>query len=336
VIRGIAASASDPSARDAAQAALEAGGSAIDAVLSGFFAAAGANPAVLFAPAVALVVGIGAGARAFDGRSAQPGTGAARPRGFVAGASIPEAARVSAPRAVGMAALLHATRGRVRFADVVRPGVAAAQAVGEKRRAELLRRVASMGALALRGDFARAAVDAAGPVAGGLLTAEDLELAPAEADATASPLDDAASALAPPWAPADDAATSTRVVLAGDARGLLAAIAFTPPADPFPVAGAEVALARGAVPVLRGVTRVAPGTPLEAPAPIAAVTREGSRLVLVALPGRARIDARALRPLATDAPAPIALAELRGATGADTALAIAWDGRASAVLGAGD
>jgi gamma-glutamyltranspeptidase/glutathione hydrolase len=336
VIRGIAASASDEAAREAAQAALEAGGSAIDAVLSGFFAAAGADPAVLFAPAVALVVGIGAGARAFDGRSAQPGTGSARPRGFVAGASIPEAARVSAPRAVGMAALLHATRGRARFADVVRPGITAAQSAGHKRRAELLRRVASMGALAFRGDFARAAVDACGPVAGGLLTAEDLELAPAEADAVASPLDDAASALTLPWAPADDAATSTRVVLAGDARGLLAALAFTPPVEPFPVTGAEIALGREAVPVLRGVTRVAPGTPLDAPAPIAAVARDGSKLVLVALPARARIEPRALRPLGTDVPAPIALAELRGATGADTALAIAWDGRASVVLGQGE
>ena len=70
MIRGAAATASDASAASAARAALESSGSAIDAIVAGFFAAAGAQPDVLLAPAVALAAGVGVGARAFDAAAA--------------------------------------------------------------------------------------------------------------------------------------------------------------------------------------------------------------------------------------------------------------------------
>jgi len=55
VIRGARAAASEGTASEAAQAVLDAGGGAIDAIIAGFFAAAGAHPGVLLGPAVALV-----------------------------------------------------------------------------------------------------------------------------------------------------------------------------------------------------------------------------------------------------------------------------------------
>src|SRR5690606_10692291 len=73
------ADASDPIAAEAAQQALDDGGRAADAAIAGFLAAAGAREAVLLAPTVALVGGLGAGTRLLDGRAVQPGAGAKRP-----------------------------------------------------------------------------------------------------------------------------------------------------------------------------------------------------------------------------------------------------------------
>ncbi|MGC4065984.1 MAG: hypothetical protein QM784_15310 [Polyangiaceae bacterium] len=69
-------------AAEAADECLLAGGSAVAAVLCGFFAAAGAYSGVLLGPLSLLVAGVGSGARAFDGRLRQPGLGTKRPRGF--------------------------------------------------------------------------------------------------------------------------------------------------------------------------------------------------------------------------------------------------------------
>ena len=90
------ACSSDPAAEQAAQAALADGGGSIDAVIAGFFGAAGADPAVLLCPAVALLSGVGMGARCLDGRMVQPGRGVPRPRGFVAADEIPAGATVAA------------------------------------------------------------------------------------------------------------------------------------------------------------------------------------------------------------------------------------------------
>jgi gamma-glutamyltranspeptidase/glutathione hydrolase len=329
VIRGAAAAASQPEAASAASAALEAGGSAVDGLIAGFFGAAGAHPGVLLAPAVALVAGFGAGARAFDGRAAQPGRGAARPRGYVDDASVPDGARVAAPRSLSMLMLLHTYRGRALIRELARAGVDAAEAAGSKARATLLRRVGAAGVLALRGaEVQRALLAAGGPVAGGILTAEDIEGAtPAEAEATTHALGEGLSAFAPPFPPGDEERGDAEVIVACDGRGGLAALSYVPARGGIALPEIELAVGRDAVPVRRGVTRLAPGTLLSAAAPIAVLMQGAGFAAAVGLPGRPLIEAESLRALAGGMALEAALAELRERTGSRAAVAAATDGR---------
>ena len=86
-------------------------GNAADAVVCGLFSAAVLEPSVLLGPAQILVGGTGVGMRAIDGRCRQPGSGSKRPRGYLDGAPIPDAARVATPGLPSAALLLHATFG---------------------------------------------------------------------------------------------------------------------------------------------------------------------------------------------------------------------------------
>ena len=105
------AMSNDPIAEEAAIAQLSQGGSAVGAVLAGFFAAAGGYSGVLLSPLTILVAGIGTGGRAFDGRLRQPGLGTKRPRGFLPEEAIPSAARIAVPASVAAAAVANAYDG---------------------------------------------------------------------------------------------------------------------------------------------------------------------------------------------------------------------------------
>src|SRR5579872_6420920 len=91
-----AAAASEAHVAHAAREAL-ARGNAVDAVVTGVLVAAAHAAGVLLGPVQVLVGGAGAGLVAVDGRVRQPGLGIPRPRGVVAGADIPAAARVGVP-----------------------------------------------------------------------------------------------------------------------------------------------------------------------------------------------------------------------------------------------
>lgn len=329
MIRGARASGSQPAAAEAAQAVLDAGGGAVDATIAGFLAAAGADPGVLLGPAVGLVAGFGTGARAFDGRAAQPGRGAARPRGLVGDAIVPDAARVAVPRSIGMLVLLHTYRGRATLHDLARAGVAAAESAGAKQRAALVRKVGQAGVLALRApEVTRALLAAGGAVAGGILTAADLEeTAPREMEATASVIGGGLTVYAPPFAAADEAGGDAEVVVACDQRGVLAAIAYVPARGGVTLAELEIELGRHAVPVRRGVTRLAPGTALPMAAPVAIAVQTGGFAAAVGLPGRPALDVRALAELTTGAALETALAELRERLGGRAAVAVVTDGK---------
>jgi len=340
VIRGVLALARSAAIQGPAQAALDAGGSAADAVLAGFFAAAGTDPSVLLAPVVALVSGGGAGARVIDGRTVQPGKGAARPRGFRTEAEIPPAAFIGAPRSLGLVALLHAARGRSGLSSLARAGVSAAEAAGATRRAALLKRVGAAGASALLAEEPRSALLAAGGiVSGGILTAEDLEGAlPEDVPARESSLAGDATAISVPFDVPLGRIVEAEVILACDARGLVAALSYVPtlPEHGVRVPELELVLGRHAHPVRRGIPRTAPGTPLEMPAPIAIVFKAGFAAA-VALLGKATVDVDALGPLAEGWPAEKTLADLRDKVNAKSAMAVLRDARdARAVIASGD
>jgi hypothetical protein len=335
VIRSARAAASQSAAAAAAQAVLDGGGGAVDALIAGFFGAAGAHPGVLFAPVVAVVAGFGAGGRVFDGRCAQPGRGAARPRGFVEGTAIPAGARVAVPRSIGMLMLLGGQRGRATLGELSRPGVAVAESSGAKLRGALLRKVGAAGVLALRNpDVARALLAVGGALAGGALTEADLEeAAPAEGDAETTVVSEGLTVHAPPFSTDDgedpDVHADAETIVACDGRGVIAALSYVPARHGVAVPELEVTLGRTAVPVRRGVTRVAPGTVLRASAPIAIALQSGGFAAAVGLPGLRSVDAVSTAELARGASLETALAALHDRVGGRAAVAVVTDGKSA-------
>jgi gamma-glutamyltranspeptidase/glutathione hydrolase len=284
------AASSHPEAEHAAQQTLSEGGNCIDAAIAGFFAAAAVDPGALCAPIGALVGGVGRGARSIDGRSLQPGGGRRRPRGLAPGQPIPAAAFAAAPRSLAALTLLHAYGAAKPLGALVRPAAALARKSGASARAELIEAIAARGAGALqRSEVARLLLIAAGPGAGGMLGEEDLVAsAPGEERAATIELGGGATAILPAWQlvpppapPSSRHADESRrqplraaeVMLAGDAAGSVAALAWAP--DPDGIAAPELGLAlpRDAAPVMRGVPRVTPGSPRPAALPIALVAR---------------------------------------------------------------
>jgi gamma-glutamyltranspeptidase/glutathione hydrolase len=327
VIRGARAEATDPIAAAAAQAVVESGGAAVDAIIAGFFAAAGGDPGVLFAPAIALVGGFGAGGRVYDGRAAQPGRAAPRPRGFVDDRDVPEGARVATPRTIAMLVLLSSYRGRASLAELARHGVLAAEEAGSKPRARLVRQVGAAGVLALRSsEVQQALLAVGGPVAGGTLTADDLEeAAPAEAEARATPLGEGLTIFGSPFeAPSMSDAES---IVACDGRGAIAALAYVPAREGIRVPALEVRLGRHAVPVRRGVTRLAPGTVLPASAPIGIAAQAGGAAVAMGFAGRVHLEPDAFAWIPEGTAMEPSLSAQRARLGATAAVAVLTDGK---------
>ncbi len=264
-LRSLARS-NDPVCEAAAGEELSKGGSAVDAALAGYFAAAGAYPGVLFGPVTLLVGGTGSGDRAFDGRVRQPGKGAKRPRGTLPGAEPPKAAYVGAPCSVPALAVALGYGGTASLGRLVQAGVALARERGAERRAAVLTRVGAVGALAFsEPELARAMVRAFGAPNGGLLTQADFAR-PESLDAPAVRSD---ARLAMPWA--DEAKAPFlrgTTVTAIDINGLFVGAAFECQPEALYVEELELSAPMLAVPTLRGVPRTAPGTPIAAPAPV--------------------------------------------------------------------
>jgi hypothetical protein len=278
------------SQQDAAQAAaaMLTRHGAVDAVVAGVFAAAATSPAVLLGPVQILLAGAGTGLRAVDGRTVQPGKGNARPRGFRPGDAIPPAARVAVPSLPSALAVTLATFGSVQLTRAVGPAVDLAKACSPAR-AAVLERIGARGPQLVAGGVGGELVNAVGPLAGGILSLDDLEdlrpgLVVTEPEALG-----ARRAVVVPW---DGAAirkgsargidaSHTQVVLAVDARGTWAIAAYEAPEDGVAIPELGLVAPFGAEPVLRGEARVKPGTPRPAAAPIALI--EADRVTALAV-----------------------------------------------------
>jgi gamma-glutamyltranspeptidase/glutathione hydrolase len=272
----------DPIAEEAAVAQLGQGGSAVGAVLAGFFAAAGGYSGVLLSPLTILVAGIGTGGRAFDGRLRQPGLGTKRPRGFLPEEAIPTAARIAIPGSVAAAAVANAYDGAKSLGSLVKHGILRAERAGADGRAEVLGRVRSLGQGAFaEQSFSRPFLRLAGPSEGGLVTPSDLT--------NITNIDHAATTrhvagsdfLEPPWSetslaePLPPELGIGAVVCAVDVRGVFAAVSYFRPSDGLEIDDLALLAPYVAVPTQRGVPRQTPGSPLPAPAPIAVRCNEG-------------------------------------------------------------
>jgi hypothetical protein len=270
-----AASASEAHVAQAAREGL-ARGNAVDAVVIGVLVAAAESPGVLLGPVQMLIGGAGAGLIAVDGRVRQPGRGAPRPRGFVAGEPIPDAARVGVPALPGALATALASHGSRSLLRAAGPAIEWARSRSPER-AALLVSIARRGAPALAEDsVAGELVAVVGRAAHGLLTVDDLaEVRPALVRCSERSLG-VSGVLTVPWrgSVALDG-RCTHVVAAADSRGLVAIACYEVPLDGVSVPALGVVAPLAAAPILRGKPRTPPDEPRPTSAPIALRARKG-------------------------------------------------------------
>ncbi len=307
--RAAQAVASETAAQEAARAYLQAGGDALGAVVTGFFAAAGQDAGVLLGSVGLLIAQVGGGVRAFDGRTRQPGLEARRPRGLNPEDTAPLAARAAAPTSIP--ALLVALRygQQLPMAKILSPGITLAKQHGCERRAAVLEQIQRLGAAALAAPaISRALIHVAGPSEGGALGAADLAAIP-EIDHPARSSEQLRSA---PWEhelpdpermPDNDwtgQLERQQGLCACDLRGGVAALCYDRPSRGLEVAELELLLPLNAVPPRRGVARIPPGSFLPAPTPLVIELSPGA----VPLAASVRLHGRA--PLSVYAPAALA------------------------------
>ena len=287
--------ADDPIVAEAAEDVLLSGGSALGAVAAGFFAAAGAHSGVLLSPVTVLAAGAGLGARAFDGRCRQPGLGTRRPRGFKENEEIPMAARVAVPASLTAVIVALAYDEQAKVSRLVRSAIRRARDSGADARAQLMERVRAVGAGAItEASFMRPLLHVAGESAGGVLTPTDFRsITDIDVAAETVTVDKQRWVMAPwarseaPEAVTEDFGTG-HAVCAVDVRGLLAVLCYRRVMNGILVDDLELEAPPIAIPVLRGVSRGAPGKSIPAPAPIAIRTDEaGVPIEVVAAPSAA-------------------------------------------------
>jgi hypothetical protein len=258
-----AAVASDPEVEALAAASLADSESALDAVIAGFFAAGALHSGVLLSPISVLLGGVGEGAFSFDGRPLQPGRGTRRPRGFADPNAIPEAARVAVPTSLSTVLFAHAYgRGRSLRA-LTAPASALAKRKGAAGRAALLERIGEVGASALLEPiYRRPLLRVGSPSEGGLVTPRDLEPAELVAEPLRERAIDESSFLVSPDYEGEPGRAAA--ILAIDAQGVFAGLAYRTLERGIRVDELELLAPGTAMPVLRGVPRVSPGTRLGA------------------------------------------------------------------------
>ncbi len=268
-------------------------GNAVDAVVSSVLAAAAVSPSVLLGPVQLLAGGSGAGLLAVDGRTLQPGRGAPRPRGFLSDEEVPAAAAVGAPVLLAALTAAHASLGVATIHRVCAPALAIAKEQSPER-ARVLATFARKGPPALAEDLIAAELlAAAGRAARGLLTLEDLSAGRPQLTRLSEATLGATGFCTVPWRVEGAAdGSSTQVVVAADMRGLVCVACYEAPPDGVPVPALGLVAPHSAAPVMRGRTRVAPGVPRPAPAPIALRSARGVVDLAFAVGLDARADAR--------------------------------------------
>ncbi len=256
-------------------------GNATDAVVAGVAYAAAMHPSVFLGPVTLLIVGAGVGARVIEGRVAQPGKGTQRPRGFLEGDRIPDSARVGVPGLPAALATALAASGSMTLAQAMAPALDAAKGISLERRT-VLEAFSRRGPLALTdGDIARELVAAAGPLAGGVLTKDDLStLRPAQV-AAEERRHNAWRCFGIPWS--NPGTRHTRAMVALDWHGTFALAAYEVHDDGVDIAELGLRAPLCAAPVLRGETRTKPGAPVDAAAPLAVREHGGLYDAAVAL-----------------------------------------------------
>ena len=291
---GCVASSSLPVGREAAEACLAAGGTAIDAALAGYFAVAGAISWALLAPVSIVMAGSGTGTRFVDGRCRQPGKGIDKPVRYADESKVPPAVRAAVPGSISAITIGAAPFARETTVALASYGIQVALKEGATARAELIERVGQAKAWALLDRGFLAEMNERVPrFEGALLGQLDLEEVPAEVLAGQPAANGPFSMARPPWA--DDPAMAgveegqRLFVLAADNWGGLAGLVIEGAKHAISLFGGEVDLPGLAVPLLKGVPRPKPGATLPMSAPIG-ILFDGELPVSIAVSTRRRLD----------------------------------------------
>jgi gamma-glutamyltranspeptidase/glutathione hydrolase len=284
-------------AAQAAQQILDEKGTAADALIAGFLAAAAERPSVLFCPVQALLAGPGVGARAFDGRAREPGLGLPRPRGATPGQKVAPAALAAVPASLAMLALLHAHDGKTSFSRLVAPAVAIAEQIGAGPRGALLGRIGRRSASALRDAVtARPILAAVGRSEGGLVSEQDLSEVRPEGGVPHATEMGGRRALDVPWPALGGSHRIAEVIAVADARGVLAALSYSPDDEGLEVPELGVVLPRDATVVRRGIPRARPGEAIACPAPILLVLSDDRLIMALGVRAAAPVRTADLAP----------------------------------------
>lgn len=255
----VAFAASDLVAREAAEKAALSGASALGCVIWAYLTVGAAQPGVLLSPMSILVTSFGA-RRVFDGRVRQPGIGATRPRGFREGDEIPDAARIGAPASLSAAFVALGYDDPSLRSSALRAAIAVAKGADAPARASLFEQARGSGGAAFKdSEVSRALLMLASPAQGGMLTRDDFDQVSA-LDLPAEVGDALVSQGFPDPTPHRD--LEPQAIVALDRRGSAAVLCYAKAVAGAPILDGELLAPRIAVPVLRGVTRVRPGTPL--------------------------------------------------------------------------
>jgi hypothetical protein len=282
--KGGAAVATHTGAESAALEVLAAGGSAVEAAITGFFVAAGDSSWTLFAPLTAALAAGGAGISFFDGRARQPGKSVDRPLRWERD-KAPAVVRAAAPGSIAALSAL-AAMASASMTPLVAPGVAAAKAAGANSRAKLLTRIGKATTLAMGERWVGEALrEAAPPIEGSLIGPDDLvDIVPDVVRGRVTGELGRYVAVAP-WLEGGELPLSSDVrlcILVADSRGSLVTILSEPPRGTLPIFDGELGLPLVADPPRKGLTRTKPGTPLPCPAPVVAVLENDMPVALLA------------------------------------------------------
>lgn len=233
-------------------------GNAIDAVCAGVFAAAALDASVLFGPLHVLVAGPGLGLRCIDGRLREPGRNAPRPRGFISDEEVPKSARVAVPVLPAAIATALSMFGKSKPNAVAAPALDSLDRKHPRR--ALIAALARGGPSVLAQDpFAEPIIAAAGRMAGGTMTVDDLR----DARAPAVACDTSRGVALAPFAIEEGApARACHVVCAVDGRGGVAAACYETVVEGVEIDALSLVAPLRADPVMRGKRRTDPGAPL--------------------------------------------------------------------------
>jgi hypothetical protein len=280
--------ATDDVARAAAEEASLSGASALRAVAAGYMAAAGEHPGVLLGSMTLLLCGFGA-TRAFDGRVRQPGLGARRPRGWMSLEEAPDVARVAAPGSIAALFIALTYDEDRRNAVVFRAGIARARQAGSSDRALLIQHLQERGGNAWADPVLhRPLLHVAGASQGGMLARGDFEASPGVDVASARVTNEAGTELTAPWTEPDLKGTSgctLEAIAAVDRRGTAAIIVYECCTAGIEVPEWGLLAPRAAEPVIRGLSRVRPGSARPMPCPARILLTPANTLSRVELSG---------------------------------------------------